>query len=1080
MSAATSARTRILASAGTGKTFRLTNHFIALLFAGEAPERILATTFTRKAAGEILERVLLRVADAATDAEALRGLAAATDTPDLDAARCMRELERIAWNLQRFQVRTLDSFFVRVATLFGLELGLPPGWSIAKEAEGEALRMEAVRRLLSDCEPEKLIELLRGLHARPASRDVHDTLLTLLGAGRIALLDSRPEAWDQLPVPKAPQEDLAPLLEAVATQPLPFKKGTEIELSSWRKAMDRMISRAQTEDWDGLLKDGLLAKILAGEDRFDRRPITTAMNDALEPILEHVIHAQLERLSRRNRSMAKLLAELDALYLELLRERGQLRFEDIPALLDPREGESPIAPADMWFRLDAHLDHLLLDEFQDTSATQWRVLEPLVSEIVAERDSGRSFFCVGDVKQCIYYWRQAEPRLLTEMDKLLPGLDEAETLVTNYRSAPVVLDAVNQVFGALTKQPFFEHAATAELQDAVARFQSAFEPHVANRDKMPGGVLLLEAPLASTANAAASDPLEVAATRICALLEKHPAASIGVLFRTNASLPRMMHLLAGRGLRASGEGGNLLSDSIAALHYLSLLTLADHPGHTMAAFAVATSPLGPVVGLDPTDCRNRVRLAALAAELCGRIAREGHGAFCASFMPTVEEQYGTWDAHRFAQLVELAEAWKEPSALRPGRFVAHVLATRVEDPTASNVQCMTIHAAKGLEFDAVFLPELGGPIVQTPRELLTHRARPDALLDAVSIKPIAAVAGTSPELQQLFRGARSRSLEEALSVLYVAMTRARHWLEMILPAVVKGQPAATAANLLREIFETGEAGRDHVLYRHPGTDEAGAWDCDARTEAPVPDQREPPTGLGLARATMPRHPPTRSPSGATAHSGAPSRGRGEGTRARNQEVRGLLGAPASEAMHHGTLVHRLMQEIVWLQEFDATDEALANVLAPFEADSAHRTRAITSFRAALAQPRIAELLDREGAKARDPKNAFFCEVVRERRFSTELFEPDGTSVLWNGAIDRLVLHHRAGQTTSADVIDWKSDAIAPEEADERSERYRPQMEAYRRVVAAQTGLPAESIRMLVVYLAVGCVSELQERREGSP
>jgi hypothetical protein len=99
-------------------------------------------------------------------------------------------------------------------------------------------------------------------------------------------------------------------------------------------------------------------------------------------------------------------------------------------------------------------------------------------------------------------------------------------------------------------------------------------------------------------------------------------------------------------------------------------------------------------------------------------------------------------------------------------------------------------------------------------------------------------------------------------------------------------------------------------------------------------------------------------------------------------------------------------------------------------------------------------------------------VSRERRFCVELPEPDGTTSLWSGAIDRLVLQMEQGAPVAADVIDFKSDRISSAEVDARSEGYRLQMEAYRRVVAAQTGLDASRIRTLLVFLVPGCVRNL--------
>ena len=123
-----------LASAGTGKTYKLTGHFLKLLLEGAEPGGILATTFTRKAAGEILDRVLQRLVDGATDPEKLEDLSRNVGIA-VTAEDCSALLTRLVRQLDRLQVRTIDAFFVQLGKLFALDLGLHAGWSIADEQQ---------------------------------------------------------------------------------------------------------------------------------------------------------------------------------------------------------------------------------------------------------------------------------------------------------------------------------------------------------------------------------------------------------------------------------------------------------------------------------------------------------------------------------------------------------------------------------------------------------------------------------------------------------------------------------------------------------------------------------------------------------------------------------------------------------------------------------------------------------------------------------------------------------------------------------------------------------------------------------
>src|SRR6266851_2885185 len=129
----------IRASAGSGKTHQLTSRYIGLLAAGVDPDTILATTFTRKAAGEILDRVLDRLAQAAGDRAGGKALGEQIGRRDLEPGDFTRLLRTLLLGLHRVRIGTLDSFYIKLAGSFGLELGLPPGWSIGEEVDDQAL-----------------------------------------------------------------------------------------------------------------------------------------------------------------------------------------------------------------------------------------------------------------------------------------------------------------------------------------------------------------------------------------------------------------------------------------------------------------------------------------------------------------------------------------------------------------------------------------------------------------------------------------------------------------------------------------------------------------------------------------------------------------------------------------------------------------------------------------------------------------------------------------------------------------------------------------------------------------------------
>jgi ATP-dependent exoDNAse (exonuclease V) beta subunit len=250
--------------------------------------------------------------------------------------------------------------------------------------------------------------------------------------------------------------------------------------------------------------------------------------------------------------------------------------------------------------------------------------------------------------------------------------------------------------------------------------------------------------------------------------------------------------------------------------------------------------------------------------------------------------------------VDLAHAHDERSGLRAGRFVDHVRLTRVEDPAATRVQVLTVHSAKGLEFDAVILPELDGPFLPQRAELLTERPDPAGLITAVSRAPSEEVCRLEATLDGLWSAREQRELREALCLLYVAMTRARHRLEMIVqPRSRSGEVSQSFAGVLRAAFG-GFQPEGGVLWAHEHN--ASPWYEPRPEAAPVP-------------VRPPSVPPFRAAPARPLAQRTPSAAEGGGTRATVE----LLRSPRAHSRVAGELVHRWLSAVEWLEDFRALD-----------------------------------------------------------------------------------------------------------------------------------------------------------------
>ncbi|MCA8980596.1 MAG: UvrD-helicase domain-containing protein, partial [Planctomycetes bacterium] len=680
---------------------------LRLLFDGVPPERILATTFTRKAAGEILDRVLERLVEGAHGGAGLTQLAHFVARPGLSADECVRLLGGLTRAIDRFQVRTIDAFFVQLANLFALDLELPPDWSIVDEREDLELRDEAVASVLGDGDKAERLELLRGLRAGAAPSRVHDEVLSRLDEGRDLYLESSEEAWSCVrSVGKLEPKALDAALGNLRSAELPRKKNGDPD-SRFEKALAVALEAVEKEDWSVLVEKGLGRAVLDCSCAYYKVPFSDSLIESLTPVVSHAVACLVEEIAQRNAALRELLRRFEERYQQLKRSRGAYRFDDLPlALAGNAQANNPLEERelDLWFRLDGRLDHLLLDEFQDTAPLQWRILAPVAEEVLADGTGERSFFCVGDTKQSIYGWRKAEPRLLAGLAAKYPVLEETY-MTESYRSSHVVLDTVNRVFGRVGKNEAFA-AETREVERAAAvAWEASYQEHVAAKDLSGAAfVVLADEPDEERGEKTVDCVLRRCVERVTQIRAEAPAATVGVLLRRKAWIPSLIHALREAGVPASGEGGNPLIDAESVQAFLSLLHLADHPDDSAAAFHLASTPLGARVGLglDVDEAGRR----AWSREMRARLADQGLGALAEELASTVAHDAGwnAWDRQRFAQLVDLAYAFEDRAGLRPTDFAEHVRQERVEAGVGAEVRVMTIHASKGLEFDAVVVP----------------------------------------------------------------------------------------------------------------------------------------------------------------------------------------------------------------------------------------------------------------------------------------------------------------------------------------------------------------------------------------
>ncbi|HTN77873.1 MAG TPA: UvrD-helicase domain-containing protein [Pirellulaceae bacterium] len=1028
----------IRASAGTGKTFRLSNRFIDLLASGEKCEEILATTFTRKAAGEILDRILLRLAIAATDESKRLELASYLEQGSLSQAACLELLATTTRSLHRLRVSTLDSFFIAIATSHSLELGLPAGWSIVDEVTDVSLRDKAIAAAIEQDATHHLVTLVhlltKGETTRSIARVLRETVQSLYGL----YLETTPEAWQRLELRKGlEQKDVESTIAAIET--LTFKDNRCF------KARDSDLTKALAGDWEGFISAGLANKVLHNAEKYYSQPLTTEITAPYERLLDHARAMLVNPIVHHNAGTFQFLQKFDREYQRLKQEQRVLRFDDVTRLV----ANSPAVTAidRLGFRLDGGIQHLLLDEFQDTSLSQWQVLRPFARSITSS-DRQSSFFCVGDVKQAIYGWRGGLAQLFDSLPEELTGL-VGEDLVQSFRSSPPVIETVNVLF-----QKLQQHTNLDDYADIVTRWQERFATHDTARGNLPGYACLRTLPeIPDDAN---EDEFRDAfiADYVRQLMADSPGMEIGILVKTNDAVRRTIFALRAIGIDASEEGGNPLSDSAAVELILSLLQLADHPGDSAARFHVAKSHLGQQLGY--ANYRDDDDTVRLAANIRRELQEQGYGPCVLKWAKLLGPHGSRRELSRLDQLVELAYRYDPKGSLRTSDFVTLVAHQKVSDPTTAPVRVMTVHQSKGLQFDIVVLPELDARLIGQPEAFVTGRSSPTAPIEAVCryvSKDLRAFL--PPDFQRMFEQATAQRLSEMLCVLYVAVTRAVYALHMLVDAAPASspKPAKSFAGLLRAALCNNQPVPANALGYTCG-DEQWFEKLSPRPTAPAPLPPTEPLTITLA------------PSSAVRQRGwqaiSPSQLEGQET----QRIENLFREDRAFEKQLGTLMHAWLATITWLEQGVLNDAALRRI-AIDEVGWQHHDldKHLAKFRHFLAQPALIALL----ASAKQPKLAsgLHREVRHEHPFALR-----EAGQLFTGSIDRIILTWEGERVVAAEIIDFKTDSIPADALSNRTTYYRPQMVAYQQAVQKLYRLAASAVTARLVFLEVGQIRDV--------
>ena len=413
------------ASAGTGKTFNLAVRFIELILSGAGISQIMALTFTKKAANEMKERIIRNFLDLENQKNELKLIADDLNL-SFDEILALRDKKRVEFLNSNLNISTFDSFFNKIIKLFALNCGVDPHFGIDDTILKHQQKIFIDEIIKNPRDFANLINLIANLDAKKGKILVN---LDYLQENQVEIPNFANVKFPNLDGINSLLDEILELL----------KKG---EFS--QKAIDIFDKPRKISE---IMKISVLNRETLAEHSFFKKAYTPELDEKFIALKDE-IKKYLDELEIYNLSeLAKFIKTYKNAKTKFNKMSARLTYSDVSSLVYDLLCSGKIDTNLLYFRLDSKITHLLIDEFQDTSVSQYKIMHPLISEIVAGagQNGVGSFFYVGDKKQSIYGFRGAKKELFDALrDEFLQI--RTTNLDTNYRSLKLLVKFVNFVF----------------------------------------------------------------------------------------------------------------------------------------------------------------------------------------------------------------------------------------------------------------------------------------------------------------------------------------------------------------------------------------------------------------------------------------------------------------------------------------------------------------------------------------------------------------------------------------------------------------------------------------------------------
>ena len=1129
------------ANAGTGKTHVLTLRVLRILLAGTPPERILCLTYTKAAAAEMSKRIFEKLGAwvTATDDELNSTLHDILGRKPGDAERTFARtlFTRAIETPGGLKIQTIHAFAERLLQRFPLEASVPPGFQILDDLKGRELKARAINATLLEATGNEKSPLSAALATaiRYATDSNFDDLLSkaiaerswLEGISRFKLGGAK----DEFAAAGAYLRTTLGVRARITVAQLETERSSVLSPADLTALRDHLSSGSKSDVTNSTkLAAALNAAtpaqraeevadyfLVEGGKSLRASLMTKALGAARPDLASLAERAQQACFALTNELKALTVVEASTAlyrlagavlqrYTDAKASSGALDFDDLiqktMLLLSTSDQADWVL-----FKMDGGLDHILVDEAQDTSPEQWQIIEALGREFfsgTSARDEARTVFAVGDEKQSIYSFQGARPEMFADVGRRFAELTENASapwrrvpLNLSFRTVQPVLDAVDGVFENPGRTPGLTAEAQA-IKHVASRFGQSGLIEVWETEKSDDiGAANPWTPLEDSIESAPANRL---ANRIAATIqtwletgakltsEDRPirASDILILVRKrNPFAVPMVAALKARHIPVAGSDRIQLTDQIVVQDLLALGDFLTLPEDDLALASVLK---GPIFGFNDDDLLKiaygrkgalwKAFLAIAEGEPKHRPAAETLKRWRAKadFTPPFEffsalldregarskmlHRLGPEAADAIDEFLDVALAYDDAEPPSLTGFLASLRAADREvkrdmDHARNEVRVMTVHGAKGLEAPIVFLPDTcttstgDGPGTR----LLTLQNVPRP----TNVPPpfVWQVKGTSqvPAVRAASDAKAARDSEERNRLLYVAMTRARDRLYI---SGFEGR-RGRAPDCWYDIMFDALAPR---LEKLTGTDGAAIWRLETPQAAETEVSKTPPIAAAVSQSLPPFANRRAALEPQLTVPLAPSRLEPYAPDSEGEPLVAPRSAddPASDGGRpspsvlaadnrflRGTITHALLQYLPEIADADRKSAATAFVTRRGAALSAKaRVGIVRETLAILTSDGFAELFS-GNSRAEVPISAIIPRTVGT-----------GPALRLTGQIDRLAI-----TATDVLIVDYKTNRPPPLEVARVAPAYLYQLAAY--AIALREIYPRHRVRAALLW-----------------